>query len=311
MRVAIFGSGGVGAYVGGRLHAGGHDVTFIARGQNLAALRATGLSIKSAQGDLQLPKVNATDDPASVGPVDLVVFGVKLYGLEQAAEQVRPLIGPGTMILPVQNGVDTFERLQAVLGSAALLKGAVYVVSFLSGAGQVEHRSRFCRFVFAEADCKPSQRSADLADALNACTLEASVSGDIETDLWRKFMMLAPFAAVACLSRATLGELLAHPASRSLLAEAMSEVAAVARARGVKLPGDIVSLSMDAMGKFPPGSRPSMQVDIDAGRPLELESLSGAVLRFGKEAGVATPVHDVAYRALCLYRDGRAVQAPA
>jgi 2-dehydropantoate 2-reductase len=306
MRVAIFGSGGVGAYIGGRLVAGGHDVSFIARGQNLAALRSSGLSIKSAQGDLHLPKVTATDDPAGVGPVDVVVFGVKLYSLEQAAAQLRPLIGPGTMILPVQNGVDTFERLQAVLGPAPLVKGAVYVVSFLSGPGQVEHRSPFCRLVFAEAGNKPSQRTADFAKVLNSCTMEASVSASIETDLWRKFMMLAPFAAVACLSRATLGEILAHPVSRSLLADAMAEVAAVAKARGIALPDDVVALSMDAMTKFPPASRPSMQVDIDAGRPLELESLSGAVLRFGKQAGVLTPVHDVAYRALSLYKDGRA-----
>ena len=294
----------MGAYVGGRLQAGGHDVVFIARGKNLQALRTAGLSIKSAQGDLHLPRVAATDDPASVGPVDAVVLGVKLYDLERAALALRPLLGPETMVVPVQNGVDAADRLLAVLGPAPVVKGSVYVVSFLREAGQVEHRSPFCRLVFAECDNRPSQRTSAFASALNASGIEASVSTDIDTDLWRKFMLLAPFAAVACLSRASVGQILAHPVTRSLLGDAAAEVAAVAKARGIALPQDIVQQSMDAIGKFPPASRPSMQVDIDAGRPLELDSLSGAVVRLGHALGVPTPIHDVAYRALSRYLNG-------
>ena len=304
MRVAIYGAGGVGAYIGGRLQAGGHDVTFIARGRNLAAMRASGLSIKSAQGDLVLPKVAVTDDPAGVGPVDVVLLGVKLYDLERGAEALKPLLGPKTMLVPVQNGVDAADRLVAVLGSGPVVKGAVYIVSFRTGPGHVEHRSPFCKLVFAELDNKPSQRTADFAAALNAGGMEGAVSANIEADLWRKFMMLAPFAAVACLARASVGQILANPVTRSLMVDAASEVAAVAKTRGIVLPDDIVARSIEAMGAFPPASRPSMLADIEAGRPLELESLSGAVLRFGKAAGVPTPVHDVAYRALCLYANG-------
>ena len=305
MRIAVYGAGGVGAYIGGRLQAGGHDVTFIARGRNLDALRASGLSIKSAQGDLVLPKVAATEDPASVGPVDVVLLGVKLYDLERAAEALKPLLGPGTMVVPVQNGVDAAERLVAVLGPGPVAKGAVYIVSFLNGPGQVEHRSPFCKLVFAELDNRPSQRTADFAAALNSSGMEGAVSADIEADLWRKFLMLASFAAVACLSRGSIGELLAHPATRSLLVDAAAEVAAVAKARGIGLPDDTVAKSITAMGGFPPASRPSMLLDMDARRPLELESLSGAVVRFGQAAGVPTPVHDVAYRALSLYAKGK------
>ncbi len=311
MRVAIYGSGGVGAYLGGRLQAGGHDVVFIARGRNLAALRSQGLSIKSAQGDLVLPVVAATDDPASVAPVDVVVLGVKLHALEPAAIALQPLLGPGTMVVPVQNGVDAAERLVAVLGAGAVVMGAAYVVSELTGPGQVEHRSPFCRLVFAELDGQPSQRTTGFAAALNACGIEGSVSTNMQAELWRKFMILAPFAAVACLSRASLGQILAHPLSYALLSDAVSEVAAVARARGIVLPDDSVATTMQALGAFPPAARPSMQGDLDAGRPLELESLSGAVVRYGKAAGVPTPVHDVAYRVLSLYASGGPAQSPA
>ncbi|MEO5738277.1 MAG: 2-dehydropantoate 2-reductase [Variovorax sp.] len=304
MRVAIYGAGGVGAYVGGRLQAGGHDVVFIARGRHLEALRSAGLNIKSAQGDVALPKVSATDDPASVGPVDVVLLGVKLYDLESAARALQPLLGADSMVVPVQNGVDAADRLAAVLSPAQVVKGAVYIVSFLTGPGQVEHRSPFCKLVLAELDNRQSQRTTDFADALNRSGVEARVSADIDADLWRKFVMLAPFAAVACLARATVGEVLAHGPTRSLLVDAVAEVAAVAKALGIGLPDDIAATSVQAMGGFPPASRPSMQLDLDAGRPLELESLSGAVLRFGKKAGVPTPVHDVAYRALSRYLGG-------
>ena len=310
MRIAIYGSGGVGAYLGGRLQAGGHDVVFIARGRNLAALRSQGLSIKSAQGDLVLPVVAATDDPASVAPVDVVVLGVKLHALEPAAIALQPLLGPGTMVVPVQNGVDAAERLVAVLGTGAVVMGAAYVVSELTGPGQVEHRSPFCRLVFAELDGQPSQRTTGFAAALNACGIEGSVSTNMQAELWRKFMILAPFAAVACLSRASLGQILAHPLSHALLSDAVSEVAAVARARGIVLPDDSVATTMQALGAFPPAARPSMQGDLDAGRPLELESLSGAVVRYGKAAGVPTPVHEVVYRVLSLYASGGPAQTP-
>ena len=306
MRVAIYGTGGVGGYVGGRLQAGGHDVTFIARGANLAALQQSGLSIKSALGDLNLPKVAATDDPSSIGPVDVVLLGVKLYDLERSAAALKPLLGPNTMIVPVQNGVDAADRLAAVLGPAPVVKGAIYIVSFLVAPGKVEHRSPFCKLTFAELDGKPSARTEAFAAALKASGVEGLVSSEIDADLWRKFLMLAPFAAVACLSRASVGQILGHPPLVSLLNDATEEVAAVARARGIVLPPDIVARTMEVTKTFPPASRPSMQADIDAGRPLELESLSGAVVRLGKAAGVPTPIHDTAYRALSLYAKGGA-----
>lgn len=308
MRICVYGAGGVGAYVGGRLLAGGHDVRFVARGKNLEALRTQGLRIKSAQGDLVLPTVSATDDPGSIGPVDAVLFGVKLYDLESAAAALQPLLGTNTMVVPVQNGVDAAQRLAAVLQSAHVVKGAVYVVSFLSGPGQVEHRSPFCKLVLAEFDNQASGRTAAFASALNASGVEATVSPDIELDLWRKFAMLAPFAAVACLARSNVGEVLSNPPTRSLLSDAITEVVAVARARGMAMPDETAAATLQAMGNFPPLSRPSMLLDLEAGRPLELESLSGAVARFGQQAGVPTPVHDVAYRALSRYIPGTRVR---
>ena len=304
MRVAIYGAGGVGAYLGGRLQAGGHDVVFIARGANLSALRSSGLRIKSMQGDLELPKVSATDDPSGIGPVDVVVLGVKLYDLERAAISLKPLLGPGTMVVPVQNGVDAADRLVAVLGARPVAMGAAYVVSFLSSPAHVEHRSPFCRLVLSELDGQPSARTANFVAALNACGVEASISTRIHADLWRKFIILAPFAAIACLTRASLGQVLNHPATLALLVDAVSEVAATAKARNIGLPDDIVTATLQAMAAFPPPSKPSMLVDLEAGRPLELESLSGAVVRFAKAAGVPTPVHELAYRVLSLYAPG-------
>lgn len=301
MRVAIVGAGGVGGYVGARLQAQGNDVHFIARGSNLQALRSAGLTVHSPLGDLRLPQVAATNDPASVGPVDLVVLGVKLHGLEAAAATLRPLLGPDTAVLPVQNGVDAADRLIAVLGPQHVLKGSVYIVSFLKSLGVVDHKSPFCRLVFAEADGAASPRTQRLAELLRAAGIEASVSPDIDADLWRKFLMLAPFAAVACLTRGTAGQVLGHASTRALLRDAMAEVAAVAAAKGIRLPADIIDASLEGMKRFPADARPSMQLDIDAGRPLELESLSGTVVRLGAACGVPTPVHDVAYRALSLY----------
>lgn len=305
MRIAIFGAGGVGCYVGARLLAGGHEVVFIARGRSLEALRERGLRCYSVQGDLHLPRVRVTDNPHDAGAVDAVILTVKLYDLDAAAVEFGPLLGPDTLVVPLQNGIDASDRLTNAIGAACVLKGLVHVVSHLVEPGVVQHSSPFCRLVLGELDGRSSPRCEALARTLANCGFDARTSPAIDAELWRKFTRLAAFSAVACLARADLGTLLANPALAALLSDAMTEVAVVARARGIPLPADVVQASLDEMAGYPGKARPSMLEDLEAGRRLEVASLSGAVVRLGRLHGVATPIHDVAWRALQVHESGR------
>lgn len=306
MRFLIVGAGGVGGYLGARLVQAGHDVAFVARGATLAALTGTGLQVASPLGDMTTGPLKAAEDPATLGPVDCAIVTVKLYDLAAMAKRVKPALAPGACVLPVQNGVEAHDILAAALGPGAALKGTIHISSFTAGPGRIDHKSNFCRLRFAEPDGKPSARTAALAEALGKCTgVEANVSPDIEIDLWRKFVMLAAFAAVSCLSHSDVGRVMADPEARSLFSDAIEEVAAVGRARGVALPYDIAATTLKLVETFPARAKPSMQEDWEAGRPLELPWLSGAVARLGAAANVPTPIHDVAWRALAMHKDGK------
>jgi 2-dehydropantoate 2-reductase len=299
VKFAIVGTGGVGGYLGARLVQAGHPVGFLARGANLAALREHGLQVTSSLGDVQTGPLQASDDPEAIGVADAVFITPKLYDLEKVARKARPLIGPRTLVVPVQNGVEAHEILIRVLPKEAVLKGTIYVSSFLVAPGRILHRSPFCRLHFAPADGRPRADVQALADVLNAAPgIEAAVSADIDAELWRKMIMLAPFAAVASLERKGVGDILAEQRHMDWFKSALAEAVAVARAKGVKVPDDIEAQTLHQMRQFPGNAKPSMLEDLEAGRPLELEYLSGALVRFGKALGVPTPAHEAAYRAL-------------
>lgn len=305
MRIAIMGAGGIGCYVGARLAAAGQDVTFIARGRHLDALKSRGLTLKSPLGDIVLKKVQATSDPAEIGPVDVVLMGVKLYDMTSAARAARPLVGPGTMVVPVQNGVTAHEELAAVLGRDHVVGGLVFMSCFVVEPGVAVHKSQVHGLVFGELDGRLSPRVEAFRDAGVAAGYDARAATDILVQLWNKYILLCGFSAVSTLSRQPVGPVLADPELRALLVQAMQEVAAVARAKGIAVAADVVDKSIAFCGHFKADSKASMLEDLEAGKPLELDWLSGTLVRFGAELGVPTPFHRIVNAMLKPLAQGR------
>jgi 2-dehydropantoate 2-reductase len=306
VRITIAGVGGVGGAIGARLAAAGHDVSFLARGRNLAAIRDTGLVLDSPQGTVRLGPQRASDDARELGAVDAVVVAVKVYDLADLAPRLAPLVAAETAVLPLQNGVEAHSILAAAAPAPNILKGTVQIKASLVDPGHVVCESPGCRIRLAEANGVRSQRVERLATALAGCVaLDAAVADDIDAELWRKFVMLASFAAVCSLARAPIRRVAEDPDARALLLEAAAEGMAVARARGVALADDLDGLVIAPTRRLPPDARPSMLEDLEAGRRLELPYLSCAMVRFGRAAGVATPVHSVAARALAMHAGGR------
>ena len=298
MRIAVLGAGGVGGYYGGLLAHGGHNVAFVARGAHLAALRQRGLRVESVHGDFCVQPVRATDDPAEIGPVDLVLVAVKNYDLESAARAAEPLVGPGTAVLPLLNGLDADRRLAAVLGQGVVLAGLTHISSSLAAPGLVRQISAVRRITLGERDGTETPRAWRIADVLASAGIDVVLSDHIEVALWEKFLFIASISGVCCLARRPLGVVLATAETRDLYLQALREVEAVARAQNVALAPDLVEHTLALSDSFAPETRPSMLVDLEAGRRLELEALNGTVVRLGRSVGVATPVHAVAYAAL-------------
>ena len=304
MRIAIMGSGGVGGYVGGRLAASGQDVTFLARGAQLAALRSRGLRIESALGDVSVA-APATDDPAAIGPVDLVLFAVKLYDTAQAAAATRPLIGPETGVVTLQNGVDSVAVLSAALGREHVVGGSAQIAAVIAAPGVIRHTGTMARFLFGELDGARSERVAALAAALAAAGVDHEVSTDIERDIWVKMVFLATFAGLTALIRLPIGRVRADPDTRALYQAGLAEALAVARAKGIALPDDLVARVLARTDQLPAEMKSSLLEDLERGKRLELAWLSGALVRMGLEHAVPTPTHAFITTALKLHADGR------
>jgi 2-dehydropantoate 2-reductase len=290
MRIAIVGSGGVGGYFGGRLAAAGVDVTFIARGAHLAAMRDHGLRIESPGGNIHVPRVSVTDDPASVGPVDIVFFTVKLYDTEAALASLPPLVGPETIVIPFQNGVDSVEVLSRKLGKSHVAGGTTYVTAVVAEPGLIRHTAME-RLIFGPVTGSTSPALEALRDAGKRAGFDAVLSDRILVDIWTKFARLSVFSGMTAVTRSPIGVVRADPDLRALLETALHESIAVARGKQVPL---LASTFTDAMAGFsglPPHARSSMLEDLERGRRLELPWLSGAVVRIGDEVGVDTPTH--------------------
>lgn len=298
MRIAIVGTGGVGGYYGGLLARAGHDVVFIARGRQLDALRTHGLKIYSVHGDFEVRPARATDDPAEVGSVDLTIFSVKTYDTEHAAQLMRPLISSQTTILPLQNGVESVTHLGRLFGQETVLGGATWVVSSIVEPGIIRQESQFRRVVLGELDGRQTQRVKAVQEALTQACITAEISDNIQKVLWAKLLFIASYSGVTGVIRAPAGPVLACAESHDLLERAMREVEAVARAKGIDLEADVVDTTMAFADRLEPTATASMQRDVVAGRRLEYDALSGAVVRGGREVGVATPVHEFIW--ICL-----------
>jgi 2-dehydropantoate 2-reductase len=298
MKIAILGAGGVGGYYGALLTRAGHEVTFIARGAHLRAIREKGLQVKSVFGDFLVSPVRALEHPAEAGRVDLVIVATKTYHIEEAARALLPLLGPETVILPLQNGVDAAERIGAVAGTEHLVGGATWLSAAVESPGVIGQYSQFRRIVLGEFDRRITPRVEKIHEALQKTDITVEISDDILKTLWTKFLFIASVSAMGCLTRVTFGEFRGVPETRSVMKECMMETEAVARARGVALDAEVVENTLAFIDKSDPGIKPSMQRDLEAGRVTELESLIGIVARLGRQSGVPTPVMEWAYAML-------------
>ena len=290
MKIAIFGSGGVGGYFGGRLAAAGEDVTFLARGAHLTAMQQDGLHIASPLGDLHLPKVQATDRPQAIGPVDVVLFTVKLYDVESSAAALAPLVGPDTVVITLQNGVDAMDMVAKHVGHEHVAGGAAYIVIVIDKPGHLRHTGGH-HLVFGEADGTRSPRLVAFEEAGTRAGFSAKASTEIETDLWIKFVRLSAWSGLTTITRSSMGVIRDSPDLFAMMMTAIDEAIAVGQARGVTFPDNLVDETLKMIQRFPAESKSSMFEDLERGRPLELPWLSGAVVRLGKEVGVSAPTH--------------------
>jgi 2-dehydropantoate 2-reductase len=304
MRIAVMGSGGVGGYVGARLAAAGQEVTFVARDTHLAAIREHGLALRSALGDVLIRPAQASDDPGAIGPVGLVIFAVKLYDTEAAAAATRPLIGPQTGVVTLQNGVDSTELLARVLGRDHVIGGVAQIAAVIDQPGVIRHTGTMASFVFGELDGARSERVVALAGALQAAGVEHRVSEEIQRDIWDKMAFLATFAGLTALMRLPIGPIREDAETRAMLREGLAEASAVARARGIALPDDFGERTLVRCDRLPYEMKSSMLQDLERGRRLELPWLSGAIVRLGRDLGVPTPTHAFITTALKLHAAG-------
>ena len=306
MRIAAMAAGAVGGYFGARMAAAGHDVFFIARGAHLEAMRKNGLKIESVHGDLHLPKPNVTDDPKSVGPVDIVLFAVKLWDTEKAAEAARPLLGANTRVITLQNGVDSYERIAPIVGKERAIAGVTYVVTVIDRPGVIKQASQFQSIICGTIDGRADASLTAFVQAAKAANINITQSDNIERDRWHKFIFLSATSGTTALTRSSMGPILADPDTRALFRAIMAETLAVGRSKGVALdPGYVDERLAFADKNVPGGMKASMANDLDRGNRLELDWLAGQVSRLGKELKVPTPVNDTIYAALKLYRMGK------
>jgi 2-dehydropantoate 2-reductase len=305
MRIAVMAAGALGGYFGARMAEAGHDVFFIARGANLEAIKTNGLKVESVLGDVYLPDPNVTDDPAKIGPVDIVLFTVKLWDTEKAAELARALVGPDTRVITLQNGVDSAERLAPILGADKVVAGSAYIAVVMSAPGVVTHTSKFARMVCGRIDGKPDARLKAFADAAQTAGIDITLSDTIDRERWQKFVFLVGLSGATATTRKALGPILADPDTRSFFHKLMHEVVTVGRAKGVSLPADFADDRMKFGESSSPTFKASLLHDLERGNRLELDWLAGKVVEFGRALGVPTPANEAVYAMLKLHRMGK------
>ena len=304
MRFAIMGAGGLGGYFGARLAAAGQDVAFIARGAHLAAIRAEGLRVQSARGDLHLRDVIATDNPASLPPADVVIIGVKLWDTETAAEAAKPLVRPGTAVVSFQNGVSKDEVLTRILGRDAVIGGVGHIGVVIGSPGVIRHTGTMAKLTFGELDNRRTPRVEAFHAACVAAGIDAEIATDINLAIWEKFAFLVPMSACTASMRSTLGPIRSNPEAMAFFFDVMREVVAVGRALGINLADDFLERRKPMVAALPPEMTASMQGDLARGNRLELPWLSGAVVELGRKAGVPTPLNRAVAAILALYANG-------
>ena len=307
MRIAVMGAGGVGGYFGARLAHAGHDVAFVARGRHLLAMKERGLSVTSALGDLRLARPVVTDDPATLGWFDVVLFAVKLWDTESAAAAIKPLLAAGGVVIPFQNGVESIERIGAVVGEAQVMGGVAYIAAKIAEPGVIAHTGTMARLRFGAVVSAQQPAAEALLDACRGAAIDAEIVADIRQALWMKFVFLSALSGMTAATRQPIGAIRADSDMRGTFEAAMREAWSVGRARGIALPDDFIAGQMAFADGLPAEMKASMLHDLDAGNRLEAPWLSGAVARMAKDAGGSAPVNATLYAAVKPYCMGRAV----
>lgn len=310
MRFGIVGAGGIGGYAGARLGFAGEDVAFVARGAHLAAMQRDGLVVKAPDGDVRLTNVRASASPVEIGPVDVLLVGVKLWDLESATRAALPMVGPATAIIGFQNGVEKDTTLGSIVGAEHVIGGVCYISTEIERPGVILKKGSLERFVIGEFDGRPSERLLALEAAFRRAGIGTELTDDVSRATWEKFVFLACNAAMTTLLRLPLGPIRENPRSRALLFDAVREAVAVAQAKGIALADGFAESTLTFIDTLPPQTRASMSVDLERGNRLEVEWLSGAIARIGRELGVPTPVHRVVADALAPFARGRPAAQP-
>ena len=305
MRITIIGAGGVGGYFGARLARAGCDVGFVARGAHLAALRERGLRVESQLGEIHIPKVRASDDPAALGPADMVFLCVKLWDTENALNAASPILGSETAIISFQNGVQKDDLLRRIVGEKRVIGGVGYIGSKIGSPGVISHTGTMQRLVFGEYDGSKSSRVSALHEACIRGGIDAEISGDIRRAIWEKFVFLVGLSATTTTMRSTLGPIVRNPFARAFLLDVMREVVAVGQAHGVHLPDDFAEKRLAFCDGLPPEMDSSMHADLKSGKRLEVDWLSGAVFELGKAVGVPAPLNRAVRDLLALHSQGK------
>ena len=304
MKIGIIGAGGVGGFFGARLANVGQDVAFIQRGQHLQAMQDSGLKVESKLGNIELPEVFVTDDPAEVGVVDMVLVTVKSGHTDEAAELAKPMMGAETGVITLQNGVENEERLTKILGKEHVLGGVAYILSLIKSPGFIQQTGPMARLEFGELDGTRSKRAVGFLEACKMASIDATLSTNIEENLWKKFVFLCPHNGMTSLTRSNIGSIREDPDCRSLFEEAVREVLLLAKAKGITVGLSGSDEVMKMYDSMPYEMTSSMHYDVVNGKPLELDWLNGAVVRLGSEVGLSTPVNGFIYAALKLLRNG-------
>src|SRR5712691_12083809 len=304
MRIAVIGTGGIGGPYGASLAKAGADVTFVARGAHLAAMQANGLRIEGDRGEITIRPARATDDIESIGPVDYVLFCVKLWDVESAGEQVRAIVGSRTAVIPLQNGIDAAERLIPIVGQDAVMGGTAFVTGSIVAPGIVRQTGTYQQMTFGELDRRPSARGERLKALCDAAGFEGILSPDIMVPVWQKFILLVPLSGLNALTRRPLGEYRADPDLYALLEATLRETIAVGLAEGVNLPPDSFDKTLAQIHSMPPYHMVSMGNDLLRGNRLELPWFAGKVVELGRRRAIPTPANGFIYTALKLYANG-------
>ena len=298
MRIAIFGTGGAGGYFGGQLARAGEEVVFIARGDHLQAIRSRGLVIETPAGETVIRPTLATDAPGEAGPVDVVLVGVKTWQVPDAARAIRSMIGPETFVVPLQNGVEASSQLAAELPPEHVLEGLCGTLSWVTEPGRIRSIGKVHFVKLGERDNRASERAERLRAAFERAGVNAEVPADVHAALWAKFLFVVSLGGVGAVTRVPVGILRSLPRTRQMLEDCMREILAVARARRISLEDPVIGKTLAFVDSLAPDGTTSLQRDIMAGKPSELEAWNGAVVRFGRQAGVPTPLHEFIYDSL-------------